>query len=149
MQTRHEALTSANPTPEAQTDLQLAKASALEDTQHHRCAADPNHEFNILIFIILPATGAKASARWLWSPWPQLQIFPTSTSTAPRAGSLSFPFTFSHIHQVVWAVSDVATVPPGSVLINPDNGTPYLNSDGSVYLFDPNNPPRLSPHGHR
>lgn len=50
--------------------------------------------------------------------------------------------------QVVWAVSDVATVPPGSVLINPDNGTPYLNSDGSVYLFDPNNPPRLSPHGH-
>lgn len=35
VQTRHEALTSANPTPEAQTDLQLAKASALEDTQHH------------------------------------------------------------------------------------------------------------------
>jgi len=48
--------------------------------------------------------------------------------------------------QVVWAVSDVSTVPPGSVLINPDNGTPYLNSDGSVYLFDPGNPPRLDPH---
>ena len=51
--------------------------------------------------------------------------------------------------QVVWAVSDVTTVPPGSVLINPDNGTPYLNSDGSVYLFDPTNPPRLSPLGQR
>jgi len=35
VQTRHEALTSVNPTLEAQTDLQLAKASALEDTQHH------------------------------------------------------------------------------------------------------------------
>merc|ERR1719317_66213 len=48
--------------------------------------------------------------------------------------------------QVVWAVSDVSTVPPGSVLINPDSGTPYLNSDGSIYLFDPGNPPRLDPH---
>lgn len=45
--------------------------------------------------------------------------------------------------QVVWAVSDVSMVPAGSVLINPDNGTPYLNSDGSVYMFDPSNPPRL------
>ena len=43
----------------------------------------------------------------------------------------------------------MTTVPPGSVLINPDNGTPYLNSDGSVYLFDPTNPPRLSPLGQR
>ena len=66
--------------------------------------------------------------------------------------------------QVVWAVSDVGLVPPGSVLINPDTvrhratvgrgpgltseclqGTPYLNSDGSVYMFDPGNPPRLEP----
>ena len=64
--------------------------------------------------------------------------------------------------QVVWAVSDVGLVPPGSVLINPDTvrhgvsrepgltslclqGTPYLNSDGSVYMFDPGNPPRLDP----
>ena len=45
--------------------------------------------------------------------------------------------------QVVWAVSDVTSVPSGSVLINPDTGTPYLNSDGSVYMFDPSNPPRM------
>jgi len=45
--------------------------------------------------------------------------------------------------QVVWAVSDVSMVPAGSVLINPDTGTPYLNSDGSVYMFDPSNPPRI------
>ena len=24
-----------------------------------------------------------------------------------------------------------------------DLGTPYLNSDGSVYMFDPSNPPRI------
>ena len=146
-------MTSANPTLEAQTDLQSAKASALEDTQHHRCAVESNHKSNILIFvIILAATGAKTSARWLWSPWPHLQIFSTSTSTASWPGLLSlliYLLPYSPLTQVVWAVSDVATVPPGSVLINPDNGTPYLNSDGSVYLFDPNNPPRLSPHGHR
>ena len=40
-------------------------------------------------------------------------------------------------------MSDVGMVPPGSVLINPDTGTPYLNSDGSVYMFDPSNPPRM------
>lgn len=45
--------------------------------------------------------------------------------------------------QVVWAVSDLGTVPKGAVLINPDTGTPFLNSDGSVYVFDPSNPPKL------
>ncbi len=29
--------------------------------------------------------------------------------------------------QVVWAVTDLGSVPKGSVLINPDTGTPYLN----------------------
>jgi len=46
--------------------------------------------------------------------------------------------------QVVWAVTDVTCVPKGSVLINPDTGTPFLNSDGSVYLYDPLNPPRVA-----
>ena len=36
-QTRHVALTSASPTLAPQIDLQLVKASASEDTQHHRC----------------------------------------------------------------------------------------------------------------
>jgi len=49
--------------------------------------------------------------------------------------------------QVVWAVTDVTSVPKGSVLINPDTGTPFLNSDGSVYLYDPHNPPRVMPPG--
>ena len=38
VQTRREALTSVNPTLVRQTGLQLAKVSALVDTQHHRCA---------------------------------------------------------------------------------------------------------------
>ncbi|XP_068241702.1 protein encore-like isoform X6 [Palaemon carinicauda] len=46
---------------------------------------------------------------------------------------------------VMWAVTDMEAVPPGAMLINPQSGQPYMNSDGSVYRFDPNNPPQLSP----
>ncbi|CAL4114778.1 unnamed protein product, partial [Meganyctiphanes norvegica] len=30
------------------------------------------------------------------------------------------------------------------MLINPQSGQPYVNDDGSVYRFDPNNPPQVS-----
>jgi len=64
-----------------------------------------------------------------------------------RQGHKSNPPKFSR-GQVVWAVSDIGNVPKGSVLINPDTGTPYLNSDGSVYVFDPGNPPRFAGEEH-
>jgi len=60
-----------------------------------------------------------------------------------RSGHKSNPPTLNR-GQAVWAVSDFGMVPKGSVLINPDTGTPYLNSDGSVYLFDPGHPPRFA-----
>ncbi|XP_073981672.1 R3H domain containing protein encore isoform X3 [Rhodnius prolixus] len=44
---------------------------------------------------------------------------------------------------VVWAVSDLASVPPGSMLIHPQTGQPYTNADGSIYHYDPSNPPRV------
>ncbi|XP_066908902.1 cAMP-regulated phosphoprotein 21 isoform X4 [Halyomorpha halys] len=44
---------------------------------------------------------------------------------------------------VVWAVSDLSSVPPGSVLIHPQSGQPYTNPDGSIYHYDPSNPPRM------
>ncbi|KAJ9582894.1 hypothetical protein L9F63_022762, partial [Diploptera punctata] len=44
---------------------------------------------------------------------------------------------------VMWAVTSMASVPPGSVLINPQTGQPYVNSDGSVYRYDPANPPKV------
>jgi len=41
--------------------------------------------------------------------------------------------------QVVWAVTDLGSVPKGSVLINPDTGTPYLNRkpDHTANLYWP------------
>ncbi|XP_075163706.1 R3H domain containing protein encore [Haematobia irritans] len=42
---------------------------------------------------------------------------------------------------LVWAVTDITNVPKGSVLINPQTLQPILNSDGTVYHFDPSNPP--------
>uniref|UniRef100_T1PL81 SUZ domain protein n=1 Tax=Musca domestica TaxID=7370 RepID=T1PL81_MUSDO len=42
---------------------------------------------------------------------------------------------------LVWAVTDISNVPKGSVLINPQTLQPILNSDGTVYHYDPSNPP--------
>ncbi|XP_046681881.1 cAMP-regulated phosphoprotein 21 isoform X3 [Homalodisca vitripennis] len=44
---------------------------------------------------------------------------------------------------VMWAVTNMASVPPGSVLINPQTGRPFTNLDGTVYHFDPENPPKF------
>ncbi|XP_039298409.1 cAMP-regulated phosphoprotein 21 [Nilaparvata lugens] len=44
---------------------------------------------------------------------------------------------------VVWAVTNITAVPAGSVLINPQTGLPYTNADGSLYHYDPDNPPRV------
>ncbi|KAG5678674.1 hypothetical protein PVAND_008325 [Polypedilum vanderplanki] len=42
---------------------------------------------------------------------------------------------------VVWAVTDLASVPKGSLIIDPQTLQPILNQDGSLYHFDPSNPP--------
>ncbi|XP_013143056.1 PREDICTED: uncharacterized protein LOC106106943 [Papilio polytes] len=42
---------------------------------------------------------------------------------------------------LVWAVTDLAAVPPGALVIHPQTGRPLTNPDGSVYHFDPANPP--------
>ncbi|CAH1241640.1 R3HDM1 [Branchiostoma lanceolatum] len=38
---------------------------------------------------------------------------------------------------VLWAVSDISQIPPGSVLINPQTGQPFVNADGSPVIFQP------------
>lgn len=43
----------------------------------------------------------------------------------------------------MWAVTSIASVPPGSVIINPQTNQPYVNPDGSIYRFDPDNPPKM------
>ncbi|XP_065166582.1 cAMP-regulated phosphoprotein 21 isoform X2 [Atheta coriaria] len=48
--------------------------------------------------------------------------------------------------QVVWAVTNIQSVPKGSVIINPQTGQPIKNHDGTLYHHDPNNPlPELPP----
>ncbi|XP_058837982.1 protein encore isoform X2 [Topomyia yanbarensis] len=42
---------------------------------------------------------------------------------------------------VVWAVTDMASVPKGSVLIDPQTLQPIVNQDGTIYHFDPSNLP--------
>ncbi|PNF43000.1 hypothetical protein B7P43_G09564 [Cryptotermes secundus] len=82
------------------------------------------------------------------TPVSQLSI---SSSTQPQMsshGALSPQNTLeSNSHEqnqtVMWAVTSMASVPPGSVLINPQTGQPYINSDGSVYRYDPANPPKV------
>ena len=46
---------------------------------------------------------------------------------------------------VVWAVSSISSVPPGSVIIDPQTNEPFTNPDGSIYRFDPKNPPKFFP----
>ena len=142
-------MTSVNPTLEPQTGLQSAKVSALEDTQHHRCALE-SQKFSILIAVFSSSNWSQGACQVAVAPLVQaIGLLHIHRHCLAGRSAISSHAPYLSLTQVVWAVSDVATVPPGSVLINPDNGTPYLNSDGSVYLFDPNNPPRLSPHGHR
>ncbi|XP_025830022.1 cAMP-regulated phosphoprotein 21 isoform X2 [Agrilus planipennis] len=43
--------------------------------------------------------------------------------------------------QVVWAVTDIQHVPKGSIIIIPQTGEPLKNKDGSIYHYDPMNPP--------
>ncbi|CAG0898875.1 unnamed protein product [Darwinula stevensoni] len=45
---------------------------------------------------------------------------------------------------VLWAVTSIDSVPPGSILINPQTGQPLINPDGSFYRFDPGNPPQYA-----
>ncbi|XP_074107336.1 uncharacterized protein LOC141532758 isoform X1 [Cotesia typhae] len=44
---------------------------------------------------------------------------------------------------VIWAVTNISSVPLGSVIMNPRTNQPYTNSDGTLYRFDPDNPPKI------
>lgn len=44
---------------------------------------------------------------------------------------------------VIWAVTNLSSVPPGSIIINPQTNQPCTNSDGSIYRYDPDNPPKF------
>jgi len=48
------------------------------------------------------------------------------------------PFTGEHGEPLaIWVASAIEKIPPGSLIINPQTGKPYLNPDGSVYRWYP------------
>ncbi|KAJ8969373.1 hypothetical protein NQ317_002006 [Molorchus minor] len=77
-------------------------------------------------------------------------VTPSPTSTHPIADSRqnSNGSSENQDHRledgdshVVWAVTDIHNVPKGSIIINPHTGKPLKNDDGTIYHYDPNNPP--------
>ena len=45
-----------------------------------------------------------------------------------------------------WVASDLNSIPPGSVVINPQTGQPFSNPDGSAYRYTPGQPlPQAGP----
>lgn len=59
----------------------------------------------------------------------------SGASPEPRAGDGG--------QTVMWAVTSISSVPPGSIIMNPQTNQPYTNSDGTIYRFDPENPPKI------
>uniref|UniRef100_A0A2A4K4N9 SUZ domain-containing protein n=1 Tax=Heliothis virescens TaxID=7102 RepID=A0A2A4K4N9_HELVI len=76
-----------------------------------------------------PTGGASPEPASTTAPAPSGSV-PSGTACVPDTG-------------VVWCVTDMAAVPPGALLIHPQTGRPLTNPDGTVYQFDPANPPVL------
>ncbi|CAB3223107.1 unnamed protein product [Arctia plantaginis] len=117
--------------------------------------AEPPHQPRLL-----SRQGDLASSSWRLSPsssgYKTLSLRSTDSITPSPTGGAS-PEPSGNMNQgagpgvgpplegaaVVWAVTDMSSVPAGAVVIHPQTGRPLTNSDGSVYHFDPANPPVL------
>ncbi|XP_063391244.1 uncharacterized protein LOC134676793 [Cydia fagiglandana] len=91
---------------------------------------------------LLSRQGDLASSSWRLSPsssgYKTLSLRSTDSVTpSPTGGASPEPGSES----VVFAVAELACVPPGALVIHPQTGRPLTNPDGSVYHFDPQNPP--------
>ncbi|XP_061726229.1 uncharacterized protein LOC133531850 [Cydia pomonella] len=91
---------------------------------------------------LLSRQGDLASSSWRLSPsssgYKTLSLRSTDSVTpSPTGGASPEPGA----EGVVFAVADLNCVPPGALVIHPQTGRPLTNPDGSVYHFDPQNPP--------
>ncbi|CAK1548876.1 unnamed protein product [Leptosia nina] len=93
---------------------------------------------------LLSKQGDLASSSWRVSPsssgYKTLSLRSTDSVTPSPTGGAS-PEPGSEAATLVWAVTDLSSVPPGAVVIHPQTGRPLTNPDGSIYHFDPANPP--------
>ncbi|XP_016838556.1 cAMP-regulated phosphoprotein 21 isoform X2 [Nasonia vitripennis] len=77
------------------------------------------------------------------SPSPSPSPIPSMTCNHSQIASQEIVSPEPNGQTVMWAVTSISSVPPGSVIINPQTNQPYTNPDGSLYRFDPDNPPKL------
>ncbi|KAJ8707254.1 hypothetical protein PYW08_011388 [Mythimna loreyi] len=105
---------------------------------------------------LLSRQGDLASSSWRLSPsssgYKTLSLRSTDSITpSPTGGASPEPGVNANIPVssgvenagVVWCVTDMSAVPPGAMVIHPHTGRPLTNPDGTVYQFDPANPPVL------
>nr|XP_032525072.1 uncharacterized protein LOC116776081 isoform X2 [Danaus plexippus plexippus] len=134
----------------------LLKVHSLEAKSPGRGVVSKSHSFGGYTDPqqrVLSRQGDLASSSWRLSPsssgYKTLSLRSTDSVTpsptggaSPEPGppSLCVPGTSGAL---VWAVTDMAAVPPGALVIHPQTGRPLTNPDGSLYHFDPENPPRL------
>ncbi|KAJ2938371.1 hypothetical protein O0L34_g13296 [Tuta absoluta] len=92
--------------------------------------------------------GDLASSSWRLSPsssgYRTLSLHSTDSVTpSPTGGASPEPVQGTNTEgvAVMWAVTDFSAVPVGALVIHPQTGRPLTNPDGSVYHFDPSNPP--------
>ncbi|KAI5638071.1 SUZ domain-containing protein [Phthorimaea operculella] len=92
--------------------------------------------------------GDLASSSWRLSPsssgYRTLSLHSTDSVTpSPTGGASPEPVQNTNTEgvAVMWAVTDFSAVPVGALVIHPQTGRPLTNSDGSLYHFDPANPP--------
>lgn len=64
-----------------------------------------------------------------------------AAATTPEIISSAHPSASNNNNAtLLWAVTSLDDVPVGSILINPQTGQPFYNSDGSAYRYDPHLP---------
>ncbi|CAG4963674.1 unnamed protein product [Colias eurytheme] len=127
----------------------LAKVQSLEsrDEGTSRGAVAKSHSFGGYEPTqprLLSRQGDLASSSWRLSPsssgYKTLSLRSTDSVTPSPTGGAS-PEPGSESATLVWAVTDLSAVPPGAIVIHPQTGRPLTNPDGSIYHFDPANPP--------
>lgn len=77
------------------------------------------------------------------SPSPSPSPVAAMTCSHTQVSSQDLASPESNGQTVMWAVTSISSVPPGSIIINPQTNQPYTNADGTIYRFDPDNPPKL------
>ncbi|XP_045782781.1 R3H domain-containing protein 1 [Maniola jurtina] len=97
---------------------------------------------------MLSKQGDQALSSWRLSPsssgYKTLSLRSTDSVTpSPSPTGGTSPEPGIEATTLVWAVTNMSAVPPGALVIHPQTGRPLMNPDGSIYHFDPNNPPVL------